>query len=212
MEPFVERKSIRKGVLALCVLVGAVGLAVYGGLTIYHEHYPGGLVSQARVAGVASSKETLEQSINTGMPSFELSSAKCHVINGLPDPMCTSGVIDPRVTQDNLKETICKPGYTKTVRPPESVTAKIKIAAMQDYGFTDSPSHYELDHLISLELGGAPDDPANLFPEPYDIDLNAKKKDTVENYLHAQVCNGSIALEEAQHEISTNWVLVYQGR
>ena len=80
---------------------------------------------------------------------------------------------------------------------------------MKEYGFSDSPSNYELDHLISLELGGSPDSTKNLFPEPYNIDLNAKKKDLVENYLHKQVCDGAMTLQEAQQEISHDWVTVY---
>lgn len=136
--------------------------------------------------------------------------AKCHVVNGLPDLSCTPGAIDSRVTQENIKETICKSGYTKTVRPPVAVTSKIKEETMKDYGFIDSPKNYELDHLISLELGGSPDDVKNLFPEPYNIEWGATKKDSVENFLHAQVCSGIITLIEAQREIVDNWVLVYQ--
>ena len=68
--------------------------------------------------------------------------------------------------------------------------------------------------MISLELGGSPTDPQNLWPEPYinDVDgqnLGAHEKDKVENYLHSQVCSGAMTLVEAQTEIKTNWVAVY---
>jgi hypothetical protein len=87
---------------------------------------------------------------------IEIQSSTCIAINDiLPDPNCTPGATDPAVTQDNIDSTICVSGYTKTVRPPTSVTNPIKLERMQAYGFTDSKSNYELDHLIPLEVGGA---------------------------------------------------------
>ena len=127
----------------------------------------------------------------------------CKIINDiLPDPKCTPGAIDPRVTQDNIDSTICVSGYTKTVRPPVSVTEPQKIESMKSYGFNDSPSNYEFDHLIPLELGGAPDNMKNLWPEPHSSSYD---KDAVENYLHEQVCSGNMKLKTAQDLISTNW-------
>ena len=136
---------------------------------------------------------------------------KCKIVNYLPDSDCTPGATDPRVTQNNISSTICVSGYTKTVRPSTSVTSKIKTERMQAYGYTDSPSNYELDHFISLELGGSPDSVLNLFPEPYAEPYGAYSKDKVENYLHKQVCNGAITLAVAQEEIKTNWVKVYNN-
>jgi hypothetical protein len=52
------------------------------------------------------------------------------------------------------------------VRPAVSITRKEKIASMAAYGATGPSSSYEYDHLVSLELGGAPNDPRNLWPEP----------------------------------------------
>jgi hypothetical protein len=130
---------------------------------------------------------------------------KCHAKNGLPDRKCTPGVTDPNVTQESIDDTICKPGYTKTVRPPSHVTNKMKITSMSEYGFTDSPSNYEYDHLISLELGGAPKDTQNLWPEAYEGTPNSHDKDKFENYLHKQVCSYKMSLRTAQHEIAFNW-------
>jgi hypothetical protein len=131
----------------------------------------------------------------------------CHIINeDLPDPQCTPGAINPAVTQDNIKNTICVPGYTKTVRPPVSYTTPLKIKLMQSYGFTDSRSNYELDHLISLEIGGNPSDVRNLWPEPGYGQYNFHIKDRFENYLHNAVCNGSMRLSDAQKEIATDWL------
>ncbi|MGI0073316.1 MAG: carboxypeptidase-like regulatory domain-containing protein [Nitrosotalea sp.] len=139
------------------------------------------------------------------------STITCNAINEvLPDPKCTPGATDPTVTQDNIDSTICVSGYTQTVRPPVSVTNPIKLEVMQAYGFADSPSNYELDHLIPLELGGAPADVRNLWPEPYYTNPNAYDKDGFENYLHNQVCSGAIDLQTAQNEIATNWVKYWE--
>jgi hypothetical protein len=63
---------------------------------------------------------------------------------------------------------------------------------------------------VSLELGGAPDDAANLWPEPYTTTDGARVKDVVENKLNSLVCAGSITLIVAQHAIATNWWIAYQ--
>lgn len=136
-------------------------------------------------------------------------STGCTVVNGMPDHECTPGEADPKVTQANINTTICVSGYSTSVRPSTSVTEPIKKKQMAAYGDTDSMTHYELDHLISLELGGCPDCVANLWPEPYNDKLGAYEKDKVENYLHDQVCKDSIPLQTAQEEIANNWEAVY---
>ena len=129
--------------------------------------------------------------------------APCHIRGVLPDPNCTPGVIDPAVTQDNIQDTICVPGYTKTVRPPVTFTNSLKTQQITEYGYTDTSLHdYEEDHLISLELGGAPSDPKNLWPEP---GRSPNPKDHIENVCHQKVCDRQISLAKAQDEIATNW-------
>src|SRR5262249_32304563 len=86
----------------------------------------------------------------------------------LPDPRCTPGAINPLVTQANLATTICRHGYTASVRPPARVTDREKAASAAAYGYAGSLHTAEYDHLISLELGGDPNDPANLWVEPND--------------------------------------------
>src|SRR6266571_1633118 len=130
-------------------------------------------------------------------------SSPCHIRGALPDPSCTPGVIDPAVTQDNLQDTICVPGYTKTVRPSVTFTNSLKVQQITEYGYIDTNLHdYEEDHLISLELGGAPSDPKNLWPEPGG---SPNPKDKIENLCHKKVCDGEIPLADAQHDIATNW-------
>jgi hypothetical protein len=104
------------------------------------------------------------------------------------------------VTQANIHTTICRAGYTATVRPPTSYTTHLKIlqlAADPRYVNRD-PSDYEEDHAISLELGGDPKDPRNLWPEPHPRSFVT---DTAENQLHAAVCSGRTTLAAARAEI-----------
>jgi hypothetical protein len=84
---------------------------------------------------------------------------------------------------------------------------------MAAYGLQGHPlADYELDHLVSLELGGAPLDLTNLWPEKWDGPDNAHMKDAVENYLHDQVCRGAMQLADAQQQIATDWLSVYKAR
>jgi len=119
------------------------------------------------------------------------------------DPHCTPGAINPAVTQATIGRTICVSGWTSRVRPPERITEPEKLASMRSYGDTDSPHHYEYDHLVSLELGGALNDARNLWPEP---DASPNPKDSVERELHTLVCDGQMRLVRAQHIIATGWV------
>jgi hypothetical protein len=110
-------------------------------------------------------------------------------------PTRTPGVLNPNVTQANIRSTICKRGWTSTIRPPESYTDALKRKQMRQYGETGSMSGYQEDHFISLELGGSPTDPRNLWPEPYP---RASQMDQIENQLNAQVCSGQLTLAQGQ--------------
>ena len=124
----------------------------------------------------------------------------------------TPGAIDPRVTQSDIGSTICRTGYTKTVRPPSSYTTALKrqqLATSYAYFADKATADYEEDHLISLELGGSPTEPANLWPEPYRGSEGARIKDKIENKLHALVCAGTVGLAAAQQSIASNWWAAY---
>ena len=133
--------------------------------------------------------------------------SSCHSIgSGLysrPDPACTPGALNPVVKQGTIDRTICVEGWTKTVRPPESITEKEKRASLASYGDSGPLSGYEYDHFVPLELGGATNDPRNLWPEPGN---SPNPKDAVEDELRREVCDGRLSLLRAQHEIATNWV------
>jgi hypothetical protein len=114
-------------------------------------------------------------------------------------PALTPGSLNPDVTQDTIGQTICVRGWTATVRPPTEYTNQLKAEQMPLYGETGSPSDYQEDHLISLELGGNPTDPRNLWPEPYP---RAADVDKIENELNDKVCSGELALADAQRQES----------
>lgn len=125
----------------------------------------------------------------------------------LPDPTCTPGAISPTVTPATLATTICRSGYTASIRPPTGITRREKAASVAAYAYAGNPHVVEYDHLISLELGGDPNDPRNLWPEPNSATASSftNAKDAVESRLHALVCRGAITLTAAQRAIATDW-------
>ena len=141
----------------------------------------------------------------------------CHAIGSgayaRPDPRCTPGAVNPAVTQASIRSTICRPGWTATVRPSASITNREKLASMAAYGAHGSPARYEYDHFVPLELGGAVNDARNLWPEPdYEHAQGFYKnpKDKLENVLKKRVCNDGMGLAQAQRTIASDWVMAYR--
>lgn len=171
-----------------------------------------------------------------------------------PDVTHNPGAIDPAITQENIAKNICNKDFkTGTVRPPSSYTTKVKKQQMADiYGDTVPQSAaslggadydedkcvlhsnnarcYEEDHIISLQNGGAPSDPRNLFPEAYNTfvkkdHVGAREKDKVENYVHNGIClavpnakfssgpkpSKRLTLEEGQRILAIDWYACYQS-
>ncbi len=132
----------------------------------------------------------------------------------LPNPAFTPGMADVRVTQEDLAKTICRPGYTATVR---NVPATVKRKVFDEYGLNYAKDHgcCEVDHFVSLEIGGS-NSILNLWPQHYCTAADpqpcygAREKDVVETWLHRQVCAGRITLRQAQEAVR-NWVEIYQG-
>lgn len=106
------------------------------------------------------------------------------------------GTLNSDVTQATIGSTICVSGWTKTIRPPSAYTTELKISQLPADA---SPSDYEEDHWMPLELGGAPRDPRNLGPVLW---ARARADDKQENRLHRLVCAGSMTLMKAQLEMS----------
>lgn len=128
--------------------------------------------------------------------------SSCTAAAGIEDKACTPGAVIASTTVAQ----ICKPGYSSSVR---NVPESEKNQVYAEYGIaTHTPGEYEVDHLISLELGGS-NDIANLWPEAASPTPGFHEKDKVENYLHMQVCDHKISLKQAQQEIATDWLSVY---
>jgi len=128
----------------------------------------------------------------------------------LPDVHCTPGALNPKVTQATISVTICRVGYTTTIRPSSSVTAAEKRANAKSYHYTGRLGDAEYDHLVSLELGGDPNDPRNLWVEPPSPGHKAgsgvnNPKDKIENQAKALVCGRKVTLAAMQQAIATNW-------
>lgn len=131
----------------------------------------------------------------------------------LPDPRITPGCIT------NIPiEILVKHGYT-AIHGIRNVPEKVKRQAYINYGLVNTTGHYEVDHLISLELGGC-NSIENLWPQSYlSFQYNAHTKDKLENKLASLVRNdftknGGISasnlLNQLQREISTNWIVCYE--
>jgi hypothetical protein len=119
-----------------------------------------------------------------------------------PNPQITPGA-----TRQVTENEVCVKGYAGDTR---NVTDSEKKQVFDRYGIDwQYHSYFEVDHFISLELGGS-NDVTNLWPEPYEGLFNAHMKDLVENFLHQEVCSGKLTLLQAQQAITSDWVLVWQ--
>jgi len=159
-----------------------------------------------------------------------------------PNPMRTPGLTNPDVTQATLAATICNPSFSTgpPLRPPTTYTDPLKVSQLVEYDDTVSDPGktctlhsnnvgcYEEDHLISLENGGHPRDPQNLWPEPYNTTINgqtvgARQKDVVEGYIRNAICfnipgyvrrtgtkaNASVTLKRGQEILTGDWYACY---
>lgn len=118
-----------------------------------------------------------------------------------PDLLLTPGATVP-VTQRE----VCG-----TVEPPvATIPVSLQQKVFERYGVALRPDQYEVDYLITPELGGATDI-RNLWPEPYHNAVwNAHVKDQLEDRLHSMVCHGEVDLATAQRDIATDWIAAYR--
>ncbi|MCX5233941.1 hypothetical protein OG824_01650 [Streptomyces prunicolor] len=199
--------------LLTCLMLAGCSPASLGGSTLSGSPSATSAASGAAGAGREIAVGAGPQKTYTVQQQPAAGSCHYQYLKGEPleDPKCTPGAISPAVTQSNLKSTICrKGGYTSGIRPSTSVTGKEKELNAASYGFTGRMGDAEYDHLISLQLGGDPNDYRNLWVEP--ADPGHKKgsgvnnaKDPVETKLHTAVCKGKVTLAAAQQAIVTDW-------
>jgi len=118
--------------------------------------------------------------------------------------------LNPDVHQDTIADTICVPGYTKTVRPATSYTNGVKRKLLREAGIDESHMpEYELDHIVPLALGGHPRSLDNLMLQPWEGEGGAKHKDRLEAKMQCLVCSGQVPLDQAQREIYSDWQAAY---
>lgn len=92
----------------------------------------------------------------------------CAAQTYIPDPQRTPGAINPNVTQVNVFETVCVPGWTKRIRPTSSYIDRLESEQMGMLELSGSTNDYHMDHLVPLCAGGHPSDPRNLWLQPLD--------------------------------------------
>jgi hypothetical protein len=128
----------------------------------------------------------------------------------IPDHDRTPGAVDTEITQENIANTVCVAGYTKTVRPPTRYTERLKRQQMRELGLEGDADDYQEDHLVPLCVGGAPRDPHNLWPQPMSGRWSAAVKDQLESSVCRQVCRGEITLKQGQAIfLQSDWIKAY---
>jgi hypothetical protein len=143
--------------------------------------------------------------VRATVPLAPRSRTEACVLGANPDRRCSPGAYYRGLT----KRVLCSPSFhTGDVR---SVPDAEKHAVERAYGLEVKRygSALEIDHIVSLELGGS-NDIANLFPERADAHPGFRVKDALENKVHALVCSGAITLTAARHGIAENWQALYR--
>jgi hypothetical protein len=136
-----------------------------------------------------------------------------HAQSPLPDHAMTPGAMNQIVKQNTISDTICQRGWTNTIRPPVGYTEPLKKRQIQSYGYSDRrPWHYEEDHLVPLDLGGAPFNPRNLWPEPHlgPHQWGAYAKDHLEAKMVRLVCAHRVRLAAARRMMAQDWIAAYR--
>jgi hypothetical protein len=172
-----------------------------------------GFVASAGIL-LAIAKPAAPISPPSARPTVTVTAAACaYGPHGEADRRCTPGATSTLVTQANLGQTICAPppppgqkSFIARQRPDSHITSRIRDGQLLRYyyGPDQHPTAVQVreDHLISLEIGGAPVDPANLYPQ---LVADSLAKDREENELHARVCAGTLLLASAQRLIVEHW-------
>jgi hypothetical protein len=114
--------------------------------------------------------------------------------------------LNPDVTEATVGQTICIPGYAKSVRPATNYTRGVKAKLLREAGIDESrTSDFELDHIVPLALGGHPRKLSNLELQPWAGEHGATRKDALEVRMHALVCHHAMTLTNAQACVAEEW-------
>ncbi len=201
-------KNFWNGLTVICCL----GLLICPNLTSAQSKQSKQAVKPA-VCSQFKIEDKASQALQTVKLPPQAGSCKASMKNGflIPDPQCTPGAINPTLTSEVLRN----PKFTTRCVRNDTTTEEEKAQTYGWYGIkhpannSGSTQTCELDHLISLELGGA-DTLDNIWPQcgPAKVALAKryfKQKDMVENYLAKQIKEGKMPLAEVQKGIATNW-------
>lgn len=121
-----------------------------------------------------------------------------------------TAMLDSRVTQQSLADTICRPDYVERVSPPLDSRMTYRAQLLEKGGIDPEDSHhYALDHRVPILLGGSPDASANLTLLPWSGLDGERRKDRLAVMLKRCVCGGKMALGTAQAVITGNWPAQY---
>lgn len=129
---------------------------------------------------------------------------------GRRPPSNVQGATDPRATQANIDTTVCRPGYSRSVRPSYAVTSPLKRRMMMAQHPSERSADYELDHLIPISLGGAPLDARDLWLQPRRGQANAQDKNALAFVLWRLVCEHKMPLATAQEAMRRDWIAAYK--
>ena len=195
----------KAGLIALCIVVAVLGFLAAALVAPVSAHRSTGTDPAEPTTAVTTTPPTTATETTSTQSTTTTTTTATTPGPGLPsiilpDPKITPGRLNPKVRQSTIKKTICKSGWTKTIRPPVGYTNKLKVKQMVQYGETGPPSDYEEDHFIPLELGGAPKNAKNLWPEPHS---QSNVSDPLETKLKKQVCKGILTLKKARATIRT---------
>jgi Putative zinc-finger len=144
------------------------------------------------------------------LAGVELLSVRSGQLTELGDPHTTArpiAYLTPGATRGVATTELCAMrGATK-----RTISPRVRQAVVRDYRMElVSARDYELDYLITPELGGS-DDRRNLWPERYSSERwNARVKDELELLLPKLVCAGTVPLATAQHDMATDWIAAYK--
>jgi hypothetical protein len=218
---------VHKGAAAVLTACVVLGLAVNGasarsrgappgatalcrdGTYSFSEHHSGTCSHHGGVADWLNAASSGSGPTSVALGRVVLIAARTrqtHCILGVsPDRRCSPGAIYSGLTKSVLCSSSFRTGSVRNVPIGEKhqVETEYGLPPMS-YGST-----LEIDHIVSLELGGS-NDIANLFPERASPEPGFHVKDRLENKLHELVCAGSMTLRAAQVGIATNWRALYR--